>query len=101
MKKIDINDYGKYKLGLTEQEIKDYLNDIFIRLTEKQCIKVSKRFRKNVLDSNDLYQAFSKIAGINTMAVIKEGKQDIYLMYRYDVERFANVLFYNKPTYWD
>jgi len=85
---VDINEFGKYRLGLTRNEIKEYL--------EQRRIPCSKTCK-----NRQLYKEFCKIAGSNTCAVIREGKKDISLMYRHDVERYADKLFFNKETYFD
>lgn len=77
---IDLDEFGKYRIGLTTEEIKTYLKS---------------RSRSGRLGI--LYKKFCKISGINTMA-IEDGK---VLMYRSDVLRFANQLFCGIPTYWD
>ena len=84
--KNNIEDYGKYRLGLTKEEIKKYL-----------------KMRANTNKLGGLYKKFCKIAGVNTVAIVTTDccKKDIRLMYRWDVERFADVLFLNKPTYFD
>jgi hypothetical protein len=87
----DINHYGNFRLGLTDKEISNYL---FVRANGK--VKIP-----------DLKKAFYKVAGVNTCALIEttcsscKKKSNITLMYRHDVERFADVMFLNKPTYWD
>lgn len=86
IEKIDLVHYGVFRTGLTNDEIKEYLKN-----------------RANVTKIGTLWNWFLKIAGINTMAVehCPECKKEFVLMYRHDVQRFADVLFLNKPTYWD
>lgn len=86
---IDLKYYGKYRLGLTNSEIREYLK---LRADSKKI--------------GQLYRKFSQITGVNTMAVTQEYNKagqliPISLMYRHDVERFADVLFEGKPTYFD
>ena len=78
---IDLNEYGDYRIGLTTKEIKEYL-----------------KARGNTKRLGNLYKNFGSIAGVNTMGISPTGE---ILMYRWDVKRFADVLFLNKPTYWD
>lgn len=78
---IDIYDFGAYRYGLTTEEIDEYLR----QRTGKKRVKL-------------LHKKFSKIAGVNTMAVGPQGQS---LMYRHDVKRFADALLLNIPTYWD
>lgn len=86
----DIYQYGTYRQGLDSQEIKKYLrirarNTVFDKLTLKQ-----------------LYSRFGKIAGVNTMTLVTLPDGTVNsLMYRHDVERFANCLFLGTPTYFD
>jgi len=85
---FDIYSYGDYRMGLTNKEIKDYL---VIRHNDLKKIKIKKC-------SIALFKKFCKIAGVNTCALGPNGE---ILMYRHDVQRFADVLFLNKPTYFD
>lgn len=89
---IKIEDYGKYKRGMTGGEIKQYLKERAQELGLKGYKTIS------------LWSKFCKIAGPgNTMAIETTDccKKEIGLMYRSDVERFADVMFLNKPTYFD
>jgi hypothetical protein len=79
--KPDIYYYGEYRLGLTSDEIKDYL-----------------RVRANNMNVSKISKTFNKIAGCNTGTMTSTGKS---LMYRHDVERFADVIFERKLTYFD
>lgn len=80
-KQINIDDFGDYRLGLTSEEINEYLRC----RTGRSKIK---RLRKQ----------FNKVAGINTVAL---GPAKQILMYRWDVKRFTDVILLHKPTYWD
>lgn len=78
----NIWNYGVYRLGLTREEIKNYI-----------------RARANKMDVDDLLEKFNEIAGCNTMAGTPDGK---CLMYRHDVIRYADVLFGKTDyTYFD
>jgi hypothetical protein len=82
--KIDIKSYGDYRLGLTKEEIQFYL--------------LCRAFQNNLRRKPEvIFEKFNEIAGCNTCAVV-QGK---VLMYRHDVERFADVLFEGKSTYFD
>ena len=84
---IDLVHYGRYRMGLTIEEIKDYL-----------------RARSGKLKVEGLYKKFCKIAGCNTcsMHVCEDCKRELVLLYRHDVLRFADVLFgKTKDTYFD
>ena len=85
MKKVDIEDFAIYRDGLTGNERVEYLKK-----------------RTGVKNIGNLYKQFCKIAGANTGAVVEDDfGNTIYLMYRWDVERFAGVLLENKTTYFD
>ena len=79
--KIDIQEFGDYRMGLSKDEITKYLQ---LRSGKKNI----KRLRLK----------FSKAAGCNTMAIGPQGQS---LMYRWDVERFADVVLLSKKTYFD
>ncbi len=79
---IDINDFGDYRLGLTIEEMKKYIK----KVTGKKNVE---RIYKKVL----------KMLRGSTCAVASDGKT--CLIYRWDVERFLNVVLFNKPTYFD
>lgn len=91
---LDIYQFGKYRLGLTDDEIKEWLK---LRWNELSLTKNKpiKKINKATWDK------FQKIAGVNTMAVIQNGHKKIVLMYRHDVERFTDKLYLNKKTYFD
>jgi len=87
-KQIGIEYYGDYRLGLTTEEIKNYL--------------LARAYIFNFKEKNidKLYKKFDEIAGVNTVAVHPNGKDS--LMYRHDVLRFSDVLFKKtKGTYFD
>lgn len=79
--KIDIHDFGDYRMGLTNEEIERYLG-----------------IKANTLSTKRLVKKFNTIAGVNTCAV---GPQGQTLMYRHDVQRFADKLLHGITTYWD
>lgn len=83
---VKIKSFGKYRSGLTNQEIDDYL-----------CVRAGN------VQIKILRKKFNKIAGVNTVACATCGNCGYLqsLMYRHDVKRFADQLFLNKPTYWD
>jgi len=78
--------WGDYRLGLTEDEIKDYL-----------------RVRANTMKIEKVWKQFCDIAGCNTMALYEcpDCFKSKGLMYRHDVKRFAERLFNGTITYWD
>ena len=80
-----LDQYGVFRLGLTVDEIKHYL-----------------KFR-NGGKLKQTYKKFCKIAGCNTEALVNcpMCKENITLMYRWDVERFSNQLFDGTKTYFD
>lgn len=77
----DIHLFGAYRMGLTKEEIEEWLGLKFNTLNTKRLIK-----------------RFNKAAGVNTCAV---GPQGQMLMYRHDVQRFTEVILNGTPTYWD
>lgn len=84
---LDIEHFGQFRMGLTQLEVKDYL-----------------RARANKLSIEKLYKKFHEIAGRNTMSSSRclDCNVSYSLMYRWDVERFADVLFgVTKETYFD
>lgn len=89
---IDIYNFGKYVEGLTNNEIRHYL---FLRYKEKNNKKLSGTKKMY------LFKRFCKIAGANTVTGKFINGKLISLMYRHDVERFADVMFKNKLTYFD
>lgn len=78
--------YGKYRNGLTSEEIDDYL-----------------RMRANTVSIKKIRKKFYKIAGVNTVSscICKECGHMEILLYRHDVLRFADQLFLGTKTYWD
>lgn len=83
----DLESYGQFRIGLTSNEIKNYL-----------------RARSNTLNVERLVKKFNKIAGCNTQGIFQCELCDCSqgLMYRWDVLRFADVLFgKTKGTYFD
>ena len=83
---LGLSKFGRFTIGLTHDEIKDYL-----------------RVRANQSGVERLYKKFCKIAGVNTMGMYTCPKCGDHrsLMYRHDVKRFADVMFLGIPTYWD
>lgn len=84
---LDLESFGQFRMGLTKEEIKDYL-----------------RARANTLNVERLYKKFCDIAGCNTMSSFHcpKCKYNTSLLYRHDALRFADVLFgKTKETYWD
>ena len=78
--------YGKFMAGLTGEEITNYV-----------------RVRANKWNVDKLVKSFAGIAGCNTGGIYicqKCGKED-FLMYRHDVQRFADKLLEDRNTYWD
>jgi len=88
---IDLNEYGTFRMGLTNEEIKIYL---------RQRAKGTKFSKYSTIA---LEKKFNKIAGINTVSayICPKCNKTTLLMFRCDVERFANNLFLNADTYWD
>ena len=79
----EIEEFGHYRLGLTNDEITDYLRI---------------RSKKKDLALTKLHDKFANVAGCNTCAIGPEGQM---LMYRWDVLRFANEVLEGKGTYFD
>ena len=81
--KPDINNYGKYRLGLTHEEVFDYL-----------CVRafqLNKKFGKRE------QKKYNELAGANTCAVV----DGIVLSYRHDILRYADCFFNGTSTYMD
>jgi hypothetical protein len=91
---LDINEFGKYRLGLTTEEIKEWL-----KLRYNEILSWRGKPIKKI--NNAIWNKFCQIAGCNTEATIQEGYKKITLMYRHDVERFTDVLYEGKTTYFD
>jgi hypothetical protein len=79
----ELEHYGDYRLGLTSDEINDYL-----RIRSCKVGNALKALRK----------LFNKVAGCNTCAITHSGK---VLMYRDDVLRFTNAVLRGTPTFFD
>jgi hypothetical protein len=90
---INVEDFGIYKLGMTQEEIKDYLVS---RYNEKRGAEQKKCLKST-------YNKFIEIAGVNTRTCVICSccKKLVSLMYRHDIERYANQLFNGTPTYFD
>jgi len=88
---LDIYNYGEYRRGLANKEI-----DIHLRVRA-----IGTKYAK--YSTKQLRNKFSKIAGVNTGALVTCPicQKPISLMYRSDVERFADQMFQDIPTYWD
>ena len=88
----DLKQYGDYRLGLSTEEVDEYL----------RC-RARNYARYKKCSTPRLRTLFNKMAGVNTMAVIspKYCKKSIVLMYRYDVKRFADKMFLGTLTYFD
>jgi len=82
----DLTYFGQYSMGLTGEEIKDYLRV----LTNKENVE-------------KVYLKFCDVAGVNTMGIYTCEKcgESFPLMYRHDVRRFAEALLNGTPTYFD
>ena len=87
---INIEYYGEYRIGLTMKEITKYITAM------KNLIQNEAKFSK--VKVKDLVNKFHKIAGVNTGGINSNGEG---LMYRWDVQRYVNQLFYGTPTYFD
>ena len=85
----DLTYYGDYLHGLDDEEITKYL-------LSRSIWSGNKKFQKMRVKA--LLKIFNKIAGVNTCALTKDGK---VLMYRHDVQRFADLMFDGTATYWD
>lgn len=83
---VDINNFGEYITGLTSFEIERYLGR-----------------RANTLATKRLVKKFNQAAGCNTVGVhtCESCGEQISLMYRWDVKRFADVVLLGKETYFD
>jgi hypothetical protein len=78
---FEIENFGEYRLGLTGEEIKEYLHK---RAPRRKIARLIKEF--------------AEVAGVNTGATTIDGRM---LMYREDVRRFADKLLLKKDTYFD
>ena len=97
---IDLEDYGIYRSGLTDVEIKEYLKNRYNVGAEQMCV------RKRRVCTKAMYKRFCNIAGVNTMTAVSvyntKGRSEfVSLMYREDVRRFADLMFDGISTYFD
>ena len=84
---LDLTHFGQFRIGLTGEEIKNYL-----------------RARADKKGIERIYKSFCNIAGCNTVGSFQCPDCNVLhsLMYRWDVKRFADVLFgVTKDTYFD
>jgi len=83
----DIYRYGIFRSGLTLEEV-----DAYLLVRSGKTVGIKK-----------LRKQFSDLFGCGTapLVVCPRCKKNICLLYRHDVERFANVMFENTPTYFD
>lgn len=95
-RQINIKSFGDFNIGLSNEEINTYLQQRYNSYAE--CLGMSQITKREL---KSLRKKFAKITGINTQAVIYVNGKSIELMYRYDVKRFADVLFIGKTTVWD
>ena len=84
----DLEQFGQYRIGLTSDEIIEYL---------RRCYNIVA-LKKRKICPQKIVKQFNEIAGVNTGAVGPNGES---LMYRSDVGRFTNKLLFNKETYFD
>jgi hypothetical protein len=80
------NDFGTRTLGMSDKEIEEYL-------------MARKKYHKKKWSLKTTLAKFNKAAGVNTCAICQYTGE--ILMYRHDVERFADVIFLGTKTYWD
>lgn len=93
---LAIERWGVYSNGMTREEIMSYL----VARYNEDCVKSQK---SKYINQEKLFNKFAKIAGVNTQTCIVCPccNKQVSLMYRWDVERFANQLFNGTLTYWD
>ena len=84
----DVDKFGKYRAGLTGDEVIEYLRQVY------NIVALKKR----KICPGKIVKQFYEIAGPNTMAI---GPNNEPLMFRHDVMRFIGKLFFNEETYWD
>ena len=84
----NVDDFGKYRAGLTGEEITEYLREVYNIIARK----------KRKICPGKIVKQYYGIAGVNTMGV---GPNNEPLMFRHDVKRFVGELFFHMPTYWD
>lgn len=88
----DIYSYGAFHMGLTDEEINNYL-----------------RVRTNQFDIRTVRKFYDTVTGADTCAVWSDyvtvnGKKvaaEVVLHYRHDVKRYADQCLEGKPTYFD
>jgi len=80
----NINQFGIYRLGLTGEEVNIYLQ---VRAGRCGAKKLSRRFWK--------------LFGWGTRPLVICRGESIPLVYRHDVERFADAMFIGLKTYFD
>jgi len=95
-RQIDIDKFGEFRIGLSDKEINTYLKQRYNSYANYLGLKLMTKGELKSLRKN-----FDKIAGVNTLGVIFINGEDNGLMYRYDVKRFADLLFMGKSTLWD
>jgi len=78
---IDIETLGVHNCGLAEGEIKEYLTLMFEKIYRRKCYKGKV---------NKLYTLFKKLSKDIPKVISEEG---VDVVYRWEVERFSNVLF--------
>jgi hypothetical protein len=86
----DINNYGKYRLGLSRSELVDY-----IHICKLQASKIKRLLTLEEIQK--LMMKYQEIEGCNTCVIV----DGVVLYYRLDVERFCQKLFNKKETYFD
>lgn len=88
LNEIYIENYGIYRIGLLFTEVDKYI--------EARCNL--PQYKRKFKDINKVIKKFWEISGSNTCGMTPDNKS---LMYRWDVSRFANVIFDRKDTYFD
>jgi hypothetical protein len=106
----EVNDYGIYKDGMTEEEIKKYLVDCYYMLTANQKVgfleRTSGRLGHNT-NAETLYRGFATILSVHTAGCLSVECQEcgrvncIPLTFRLDVDRYSRQLFFGYITYFD
>lgn len=82
--KPDIYSYGVFKAGITTSEMDDYIR---VRLNSMNIKKVRAKI-------NDMFIG-------STCPIASFDDKSVGLMYRHDVERFADAVIDKIPTYFD
>lgn len=85
-----LENYGKYRLGLTSEEVRDYLHVRALQRKGDSKLLTAKQLEK-------LCQIYADIAGCKTGVVV----DGYYLYYRHDVERYSEKLFNKTETFFD